>query len=76
MLLRLFLYIMYSSTWCGVVCTGMVPLHYATWQGVAEPVQALLHKNSPVNVQALNGETPLHLACQHGHIHVVSEMLQ
>lgn len=51
---------------------GMVALHYAAWQGRPEPVHALLQKLSPVNEQALNGETPLHLASQHGHIHVVS----
>ncbi|KAL8610491.1 hypothetical protein ACOMHN_060411 [Nucella lapillus] len=54
---------------------GMVALHYATWQGRPEPVQALLLKQPPINEQALNGETPLHLACQHGHIHVVKLLL-
>jgi ankyrin repeat protein len=51
----------------------MVALHYAAWQGKPDPVQTLVVKqhNPPVNEQALNGETPLHLASQHGHIHVV-----
>ena len=55
---------------------GMVALHYAAWQGRPEPVQALLLKQPPVNEQALNGETPLHLACQHGHIHVVGTRIE
>ena len=60
---------------CQYPCiAGMVALHYACWQGKPDPVQALLIKgHAPVNEQALNGETPLHLAAQHGHIHVVSQ---
>lgn len=54
-----------------VLSAGMIALHYATWQGLAQPVQMLLHSGSPVNEQALSGETPLHLAAQHGHYDVV-----
>ena len=50
----------------------MIPLHYAAWQGKTEPVHILLQWKSPGNEQALCGETPLHLACQHGHFDVVS----
>ncbi|KAI8794894.1 caskin-2, partial [Biomphalaria glabrata] len=53
----------------------MIALHYATWQGVPQSVQILLQKGSPVNEQALNGETPLHLACQHGHMEVATLLL-
>jgi len=49
----------------------MLPLHYAAWQGKMEPVHILLHWKSPSNEPALGGETPLHLACQHGHFDVV-----
>jgi ankyrin repeat protein len=50
----------------------MIALHYAAWQGKSEPVHILLDWKSPSNEQALGGETPLHLACQHGHFDVVS----
>ena len=49
----------------------MRPLHYAAWQGKPEPVALLLQYNASVNEQANKGETPLHLACQHGHVLVV-----
>lgn len=52
--------------------TGMVALHYAAWQGKMEPVHILVQWKSPCNEQAMGGETPLHLACQHGHFDVVS----
>jgi len=52
--------------------TGMLALHYAAWQGKSEPVHLLLQWHSPVNDQACEAETPLHLACQHGHFDVVS----
>ncbi len=51
---------------------GMRPLHYASWQGVEEPVAILLQWRSSANLPAHNGETPLHLAAQHGHYEVVS----
>lgn len=51
--------------------SGMIPLHYAAWQGKLEPVHILLNWKSPCNEQAVGGETPLHLACQHGHFDVV-----
>ncbi|XP_053383713.1 signal peptide, CUB and EGF-like domain-containing protein 1 [Mercenaria mercenaria] len=54
---------------------GMIPLHYAAWQGKSEPVHILLHWKSPSNEQALGGETPLHLACQHGHFDVTNLLL-
>ena len=50
----------------------MRPLHYAAWQGKEEPVSLLLKCGSSTNDPALDGETPLHLACQHGHYDVVS----
>lgn len=52
---------------------GMLALHYAAWQGKSEPVHMLLQWKAPVNMQAHEQVTPLHLACQHGHFDVVRE---
>lgn len=54
--------------------SGMTPLHYAAWQGLMDPVRILLYWMAPVNEQAFNGDLPLHLACQHGHVDVVREI--
>ena len=54
--------------------SGMIPLHYAAWQGKSEPVHILLQWKSPGNELAMGGESPLHLACQHGHFDVVSQL--
>lgn len=54
------------------VCAGMRPLHYAAWQGKAEPMKMLLKSGSSVNGQSDEGQIPLHLAAQHGHYDVVS----
>ncbi|KAK8754971.1 hypothetical protein V5799_002326 [Amblyomma americanum] len=53
----------------------MRPLHYAAWQGQAEPVQLLLEYNSSVNDASGAGDTPLHLAAQHGHVLVIERLL-
>ena len=50
----------------------MRPLHYAAWQGKHDPVTILLQWGSSANEPARNKDTPLHLACQHGHLDVVS----
>lgn len=55
------------------VCVGMRPLHYAAWQGKAEPMKMLLKSSSSVNGQSDEGQIPLHLAAQHGHYNVVSD---
>lgn len=51
----------------------MRPLHYAAWQGKAEPMKMLLKSGSSVNSQSDEGQIPLHLAAQHGHYDVVSD---
>ena len=51
--------------------SDMRPLHYAAWQGKDVPVNLLLKAGSSVNEQACDGNTPLHLACEHGHCPVV-----
>lgn len=53
----------------------MRPLHYAAWQGKAEPMKMLLKSGSSVNGQSDEGQIPLHLAAQHGHYDVVSDAL-
>lgn len=58
---------------CVSVCAGMRPLHYAAWQGKAEPMKMLLKSGSSVNGQSDEGQIPLHLAAQHGHYDVVSD---
>lgn len=50
----------------------MRPLHYAAWQGKEDPVKILLKYRASANDPALDGDSPLHLACQHGHYQVVS----
>lgn len=54
---------------------GMRPLHYAAWQGKAEPMKMLLKAGSSVNGQSDEGQIPLHLSAQHGHYDVVSGIL-
>ncbi|KAK2149384.1 hypothetical protein LSH36_454g01021 [Paralvinella palmiformis] len=50
---------------------GMRPLHYAAWQGKEiTTVSLLLKEGSSANEPAQNGTTPLHLACEHGHLSV------
>lgn len=51
----------------------MRPLHYAAWQGKAEPMKMLLKSGSSVNGQSDEGQIPLHLAAQHGHYDVVRD---
>lgn len=55
----------------GAFVLGLRPLHYAAWLGKDQPVQLLLHCGSCVNEPASDGTTPLHMACEHGHIDVV-----
>lgn len=62
----------YALWVCG--CAGMRPLHYAAWQGKAEPMKMLLKSGSSVNGQSDEGQIPLHLSAQHGHYDVVSIM--
>lgn len=57
-----------------VCSTGLRPLHYAAWQGHTKTTEMLLHKGSSVDRPALEGNTPLHLACEHGHFDVVSAL--
>lgn len=58
---------------CPYCVAGMRPLHYAAWQGKAEPMKMLLKSGSSVNGQSDEGQIPLHLAAQHGHYDVVSD---
>lgn len=55
--------------------TGLRPLHYAAWQGHTKPAEALLCQGSSVDKPAVDGNTPLHLACEHGHFDVVSSQV-
>jgi len=50
----------------------MRPLHYGSWQGHDSLVELLLLNNADVNQPASDGNTPLHLASEHGHFCVVS----
>lgn len=54
---------------------GLRPLHYASWLGKDRIVELLLHCGSHVNESALDGTTPLHMACEHGHTEVVRMVL-
>lgn len=61
---------------CAFVLPGMRPLHYAAWQGKAEPMKMLLKSGSSVNGQSDEGQIPLHLSAQHGHYDVVSDICE
>lgn len=50
----------------------MTPLHMAAWAGKEQAVRSLLESNSLPNSPSLAGETPLHLAAQHGYATCVS----
>ena len=50
----------------------MRPLHYAAWQGCDAQVELLLRHGSSVSDAAIDGNTPLHLAAEHGQHAVVS----
>jgi ankyrin repeat protein len=52
----------------------MRALHYASWQGKDQSVDFLLLKGSSPKDPAIDGNTPLHLACEHGHFDVVSAL--
>ena len=53
--------------------SGMRAVHYASWQGNVDPVGLLLRHRADANAPADDGQTPLHLSCEHGHYDVVSE---
>ena len=49
----------------------MSPLHLAAWAGQVEVARLMVEKGAEVNMRSSTGDTPLHLACQHGNIEVV-----
>ena len=52
-------------------------LHFASQSGNAEIVQILIDKGAHVDIKEKgNGQTPLLLACENGHINVVKALLQ
>jgi ankyrin repeat protein len=53
-------------------CLGMAPLHLASWAGKTEIARLLVDARACVNTCADSGDTPLHLACQHCNVGVVS----
>ncbi len=53
---------------------GLTALHYAAGQDTPELTNLLLHYGANVNVQDLNGKTPLMEACRLGHVDVVEAL--
>jgi len=51
------------------------PLHYGSWQGHDALVELLLLHHADVNQPAADGNTPLHLAAEHGHFCVVRRLV-
>uniref|UniRef100_A0A8C4Q3U4 Uncharacterized protein n=1 Tax=Eptatretus burgeri TaxID=7764 RepID=A0A8C4Q3U4_EPTBU len=51
-------------------------MHYAAWQGKADPLRLLLRSGSSVNLQSADGQIPLHLASQNGHFQASEILLQ
>ena len=50
---------------------GMSPLHVCCWKESLDSLQVLLDAGANINLQSRYGDTPLHLAAQHGHASVV-----
>ncbi|XP_030576677.1 NF-kappa-B inhibitor epsilon [Archocentrus centrarchus] len=50
------------------------PLHLATYLNLTEVVQSLVDKGASIELQDQDGNTALHVACQHGQIGCASEM--
>ena len=54
----------------------MTPLHMSAWAGKDAPVKALLENRALPNLPSHNGDTPLHLAAQHGYATCVRNNLK
>jgi hypothetical protein len=56
---------------------GRAPLHYAAWNGLTAPCEALLAEGAEVDVRSGDrGSTPLHFAAGMGHVLVVEVLLK
>lgn len=49
-------------------------MHLATYLNLSEVVQSLVEKGASIELQDQDGNTALHVACQHGQIGCASEM--
>lgn len=49
----------------------MTPLHYASWHNTPDTASLLLQRGAKVDLCNNEGNTPLHIACQHGQVDVV-----
>uniref|UniRef100_A0A3Q2UR24 Nuclear factor of kappa light polypeptide gene enhancer in B-cells inhibitor, epsilon n=1 Tax=Fundulus heteroclitus TaxID=8078 RepID=A0A3Q2UR24_FUNHE len=50
------------------------PLHLATYLNLTDVVKGLMEKGASLELQDQDGNTPLHVACQHGQTDCVTEM--
>lgn len=50
------------------------PLHLATYLNLTDVVRALVEKGASLELQDQDGNTALHVACQHGQTDCASEM--
>ncbi|XP_056150908.1 NF-kappa-B inhibitor epsilon [Lampris incognitus] len=50
------------------------PLHLATYLNLPSVVQGLVEKGVSLEMQDQDGNTPLHVACQHGRVNCAAEM--
>ena len=55
---------------------GNAPLHYASFYGNSEIVNALLAAGAEVNKTNNYGETPLHYASRNGHLDIVMSLIR
>lgn len=53
----------------------MTPIHMAAWAGKDAALKALLENRGLPNLPSFSGDTPLHLAAQHGYAGCVSVYL-
>lgn len=58
------------------VCGSQSPLHLATYLNLTDVVKGLMEKEASLELQDQDGNTALHVACQHGQTECATEMIR